>query len=157
MGDIQLKLKKNTIERAAKLIDLYGASYINQLVQFNKAGKFANAITDIFFKKQLTFEVIKHGNAQIITNTVFLHLFSMPNLKLVPEKMSDLCITMFPMVGFRETVTEIYINIYNNNPSFPPSAYSHLSSQLLTSYMAITKLIKSGRMNALKYQPECKS
>lgn len=60
---------------------------------------------------------------------------------------------MFPMVGFREAVTEIYISLYNRDPSFPPSAYTHLSSQLLTSYIAITKLIKEGRINALKYQP----
>ena len=84
-------------------------------------------------------------------------MFSMTALKFTAEKVSDLCITMFPMLGFREKVTEVYVKLYNTDPSFPPSDYSHLSSQLLTSYMAISKLIKEGKMNALKYEPECKS
>ncbi len=33
----------------------------------------------------------------------------MAKLSLTPEKVADLCITMFPMLGFREKVTETYI------------------------------------------------
>jgi hypothetical protein len=41
------------------------------------------------------------------------------------------------MPGFRETITVEYMSRYSTDPDFPCSNYSHLSSQLFTSYLAI--------------------
>lgn len=46
-------MKEETIKKATRLVDIYGGAYIDQLIQFNKAGKFANAMTDTFFRKKL--------------------------------------------------------------------------------------------------------
>lgn len=46
-----IKMKKIVISKAVELVDLYGKQLIGQLVEFNKAGKFANAMTDTFFKQ----------------------------------------------------------------------------------------------------------
>lgn len=130
---------------------------MEQLVEFNKAGKFANKMTSMFFNVELqeTFLELLKCEGKYENNPVLLCLFSMTELKVMPEKVADLCITMFPLEGFRETITELYVNLYNNNPSFTPSDYTHLSSQLLTSYITVSKIVKDGRMNALRYEPTC--
>ena len=46
---------------------------------------------------------------------------------------------------------------YTHDPSFSTSSYAHLSSQLFTSYLAISKLVRERRIAPLEIFPELKS
>ena len=47
--------------------------------------------------------------------------------------------------------------LYSSLPDFPSSGYSHLSSQLFTSYLAIGRLVKDKRVPPLTVHPKLQS
>jgi hypothetical protein len=49
------------------------------------------------------------------------------------------------------------MTLYASLPDFPSSSYSHLSSQLFTSYLAIGRLIKARRVPPLTINPQLQS
>ena len=55
------KAKEEIVKNFMKTIDVVGEMFIKQLVEFNKGGRFANAMTDILFKKVLEINEIEDG------------------------------------------------------------------------------------------------
>lgn len=49
------------------------------------------------------------------------------------------------------------MTLYSSLADFPSSSYSHLSSQLFTSYLAIGKLVKTKRVPPLTVHPKLES
>ena len=43
---------------------------------------------------------------------------------------------------------------YSSDPDFPTSSYSHLSSQLFTSYLAISSLVRQKKISPLTVHPK---
>ena len=94
-AEIEVKCK-NAVDKLCGL-------FINQLLEFNKAGRYAHSMTNLLLERKLTVDT--YGEKGLVTQSVFRHLFSMTQFKKTAERVSDLCITMFPLEGFREKVT----------------------------------------------------
>jgi hypothetical protein len=60
---------------------------------------------------------------------------------------------MFSKKGFRKFITIAYIEKYNSDYHFATSNYTHLSSQLFTSYMAISELLKEELIEPIQFKP----
>jgi hypothetical protein len=43
-------MKNEAVKLARIIVDTFGGCWVEQLVEFNKAGKFANTMTEIFFR-----------------------------------------------------------------------------------------------------------
>lgn len=85
--------------------------------------------------------------------TFFDLLFIFVKFEKTPEQICELCITLFQLKDFRETITIKYVERYTNDPYFSTSNYAHLSSQLFTSYLAISKLVRERRIPPLEIFP----
>lgn len=81
-------------------------------------------------------------------------MFQLIELQDYPEKVCDLCITLFSVKNFREYITEFYIQRYNEDSMFATSSYSHLSSQLFTSHLVILKLVNERKVRPIQYIPK---
>jgi hypothetical protein len=135
-------------------LENYCILYFKQLIDFNSNGKYANSMTEKLLESRVeldfpSFPVKGKGKEM----TFFELLFSFLMFDKVPEIVCELCITLFQLNDFREILTIQYIDFYINVPQFATSNYSHLSSQLFTSYLAISKLVREKRIPPLEIFP----
>lgn len=86
-------------------------------------------------------EIVDNVSIDFGQGTIFQQIFKLTELLLVPERMCDLCISMFPRPSFRKELTILYIRKYNESADFSQSSFNHLSSQLLTSYKVIKDIV----------------
>jgi hypothetical protein len=84
-------------------LENYCRLYLQQLIEFNSNGKYANSMTERLFRTQLDlaqFPPALQAATRGETN-FFKLLFNFIEFAKTPEKVCELCITLFQLPGFR--------------------------------------------------------